>query len=120
MSKLGIKLNLMRLKNAALITVKGKTATKRGVFIPLDDNDIFEGESGAYLSLVAFEANLSDGKTHIVKRSIKREDVEAMTEEQRKSIPIVGDIKPFGMSATAANPEGLEIETSEGSDDLPF
>lgn len=36
-----IKLNLLKFKNACVVTVKGATATKRGVFIPIEDNNIF-------------------------------------------------------------------------------
>lgn len=35
------KLNLLKFLNACIVTVKGNTSTKRGVFIPLDDNNVF-------------------------------------------------------------------------------
>lgn len=120
MSKLGLKLNLLAFKNAAVLNCKGKTATKRCIVIPVEDNDFYETEKGVYCSLVAFEATLSDGKSHLIKPSIKKEVLDKMTDEQRKAIPIVGDIKPFGVvDASIANPDGISIE-AEGSDDLPF
>ena len=36
-----IKLNLLKFKNSCVVTVKGATSTKRGVFIPIEDNNIF-------------------------------------------------------------------------------
>ena len=35
------KLNLLKFKNACLISVKGRTETKKGIFIPIDDNHVF-------------------------------------------------------------------------------
>jgi len=122
MRTLSINLNLLKFKGAGVISLKGKSGVaKRCLVIPVDDNGLFEGEKGVYANLVAFESNLTDGKTHLVKPSLKKEVLEAMTEEQRKAIPVLGDIKPFGtVSAEVSNPEGFMVDSSEGSDDLPF
>ena len=120
MSKLGLRLNLLAFKNAAILNCKGKTSTKRCIVIPVDDNDLYVGEKAVYCNLVAFDANLQDGKTHLIKPSIKKDVWDKMTEEERKAIPIIGDVKPFGVvDAAIANPDGLSVE-AEGSDDLPF
>lgn len=122
MRTLSINLNLLKFKGAGVISLKGKSGvSKRCLVIPVDDNGLFEGENGVYCNLVAFEANLSDGKTHLVKPSIKKEVLENMTEEQRNAIPVLGDIKPFGtVSPEVSNPEGFLVDSNEGSDDLPF
>jgi hypothetical protein len=120
MSKLGLKLNLLAFKSAGVLNCKGKTSTKRCIVIPIDDNDFYESEKSVYCNLVAFEANLNDGKTHLIKPSIKKDVLDKMTEEERKAITIIGDVKPFGVvDAAVANPDGLSV-AEEGSDDLPF
>lgn len=35
------KFNLPKFKNSCIVSVKGKSETKRGVFIPIDDNNLF-------------------------------------------------------------------------------
>lgn len=35
------KFNLLKFKNSCIVSVKGKSETKRGVFIPIDDNNLF-------------------------------------------------------------------------------
>jgi hypothetical protein len=122
MSMLGIKMNFLKFKNAAVIPLKGNSGvSKRCLVIPIEDNDFFETEKGVFSNLVAFEASLSDGKTHLVKPSIKKEVLAAMTDEQRSAIPIIGDIKPFGVvDASISNPDGLGVEETGGTDDLPF
>lgn len=56
MQNFGIKIDLQKLRNAFLRVFKGKTATKRCIVIPIDDNPaIFLGEKGCYLNLTAIE-----------------------------------------------------------------
>jgi hypothetical protein len=106
MSNLTINLNLKSLKNTAIIDIKGKTATKQCLIIPISDNDLFIGEKGVYLNLSAWEnSHLRDGKTHLVKQSFSRNVREAMTEEERRGIPILGDVKPFETDPGAAKSE---------------
>ena len=62
-----IKLNLLKFKNSCFVTVKGATSTKRGVFIPIEDNNIFISADdnlkakGAYIDSTAWEKQ-SPGK----------------------------------------------------------
>ena len=115
---LNINLNLKALKNALIGTVPGKTATKQCICIPIKDNDLFVGEKGVYLNLSAWESNnLRDGKTHLVKQSFSKKVRDAMTDEERKSIPILGDVKPF---ETASGSVKSEATVTPDDDNLPF
>lgn len=35
------KINLLKFKNSCIVEVKGKTTTKRGVFVPITDNNLY-------------------------------------------------------------------------------
>jgi hypothetical protein len=118
MSNFNINLNLKALKNTLIVTVPGKTATKQCVAIPITDNDLFVGEKGIYINLSAWESsNLRDGKTHLVKQSFSKKVRETMTDEERKAIPILGDVKPF---ETTSGSVKSEITIIPANDDLPF
>ena len=55
-NNIGIKINLQALHGAFLKNLTGKTATKRCLIIPVDDNPaMFIGEKGTYLNLVGVE-----------------------------------------------------------------
>ena len=70
MSNQSIKINLKKFRNAALLTIPGRTAKKRCICIPVDDNpEIFVGEKGVYLDLTAIEMKEPGqyGDTHFLK-----------------------------------------------------
>ncbi len=134
------KINLMQLKNACIVSVKGNTTTKQGVFIPIVDNDIFiprdEGGApkGAYLDIKIWE-NRQPGKfgdTHAIRPSISQKAREAMGEEQYreavKALPYIGNLRPIesngGGSAPQQQPQAIPTAEAEpdagGNDDLPF
>lgn len=61
------KLNLLKFRNSCIVTVKGNSSTKRGIFIPIDDNNLFISADenlkakGAYVDFNAWE-NQQPGK----------------------------------------------------------
>ena len=119
-----ISINLSRLAGAVFTNLKGKTATKRCLVIPIDDAGLYAGEKGIYLDLVAYEQrDAKYGNTHLVKRSISKAEREAMTEEQRRAVPILGDmkeLKPVAMQSTMEM-QGAQFVSDDGTvDDLPF
>lgn len=133
MERVSINLNLFKLKNTGITELQGKSgAKKRCLIIPIDDNDLFTTEKGVYLNLIAFPNDKVEGQTHIVKQSFNKERREAMTEEEKNSLPILGGIQkpkeatpkdgetystPTQYDASLAAPE----EQAHGSiDDLPF
>lgn len=121
------KLNLLKFLNACIVTVKGNTSTKRGVFIPLDDNNVFVSADenmkprGAYIDFIAFE-NQQPGKygdTHSLRQSLAKEVRERMTDEELKAVPYIGNMKPYEIPNAARTVEAPQATVDEGND-LPF
>lgn len=120
----GIRIDLLKLKGAFMRNLQGRNATKKCIIIPVDDCDgMFLGEKGCYLNMTAIE--MQDPKysdTHCIKPDIPKEQREAMTEEQRNAIPILG-----GLHAIERQPQQMAVSTTIGADafapddeDLPF
>lgn len=109
-----ISVNLQKLKNVGLVTVNGKTGKKRCVCIPVDDNpEIYVGAKGIYLGLVAIERKEMNehNETHIIKGNLPKEVRDAMSEEERKGLPIIGSVRAMGQAAP-------QVQTED--EDLPF
>lgn len=120
----GIKIDLLKLKGAFMRNLQGKSATKKCIIIPVDDCDgMFLGEKGCYLNMTAIEMqNPQYTDTHCIKPDIPKEQREAMSEEQRNAIPIIG-----GLHAIERLPQQMSVNTTIGADafspddeDLPF
>ncbi len=120
----GIRIDLLKLKGAFMRNLQGRNATKKCIIIPVDECDgMFLGEKGCYLNMTAIE--MQDPKysdTHCIKPDIPKEQREAMTEEQRNAIPILG-----GLHAIERQPQQMAVSTTIGADafapddeDLPF
>ena len=83
---------------------------------------MYLGEKGCYLNLTAnAQDNLQYGNSHFVRGDIPRELYDQMTEEQRKSFPILGNMKPIlpkqqQVSATIS----MDSPEDQQQDDLPF
>lgn len=92
MANYNLKLDLSKLQGFGKITLQGKSGqAKRCVVIPLEDNQIFEGEKGTYLDLVCIATPNSDYGSHMVTLSSTKEERESGVRK-----PIVGNLKPFG------------------------
>ncbi|RNC66445.1 hypothetical protein D7D25_02915 [Proteiniphilum sp. X52] len=120
MSNLSIKINLMRVPGASLLKLKGKREVKECLVIPVEDSGLYVGEKGVYLNLTAIEyreQKYSD--SHFVKMSVEREVYDALTEEERNAIPIVGGLRPIIPKPMKAEGE-MDIQDAEYVDDLPF
>lgn len=124
MSNQAINLKLTALKSAGkarLTNPKGETVDC--LIIPIKDNHLYESERGdIYLSLTAWENDkLKDGKTHLIKQSFDKEVRERMSEEEKKSIPILGDMKPIGQEKREMPTYSVEQPAASHNDgDLPF
>jgi hypothetical protein len=118
-----IRIDLLKLNGAFMRNMTGKTATKRCLIIPVDDNpSVFLGEKGCYLNMVAYETdNQQYGDTHFVRGDLPKELRERMTDEQRKTVPILGNMRPI-------KPQQMQVQGSvnmdapgdQQQDDLPF
>lgn len=122
MANYSIKANLLKVQGAFVTNLKGKTATKRCLVIPVDESGMFLGEKGCYLNMAAIEMNESRyGDTHCVKVSLPKDTVENMTEEERKAIPILGGMHPLQSQAQQMPVRGqLDATVVMNEDDLPF
>lgn len=125
MANFNIKLDLRKLAGAFVTDFKGRTETKRCLVIPIDDAALYEGASGIYLDLTAMEMReprYSD--THCVKQQFGKDAYKAMTEEQRKAIPILGGMREFAQPKQAvptyAPPLSQAAPGDGQKDDLPF
>jgi len=117
-----VRIDLAKLQGATLMNIKGKTATKRCLLIPVDDADLFVGEKGVYLDAVAWEQREQKyDSTHCVKQSFPKSKMDAMTEEQRRQLPILGSLKPMQQQGGMQPSDTYEATTiAENADDLPF
>ena len=118
----GIKVDLQKLQNAFLRNFTGRTATKRCICIPIDDNpSIFLGEKGCYLSMTAVEvSNPQYGDTHFLKPDLPKEVREHMTQEQRDALPIIGNMRPLVKGQPISQTVSSEQPETDPQDDLPF
>lgn len=124
------KLDLLKFKNACVTEIKGKTSTKKGIFIPIEDNEIFltTGMSGkpksAYFDLVIFEGREPSkfGETHVMKRSLSKEARSKMSDEEKRAMPIFGNMKPmeFNNATHVVEAPVAQSTKKEDDDSLPF
>lgn len=123
MTNYGIKIDLQKLKNTFLRKFTGKTATKTCLCIPLEDNPmIFLGDKGCYMNLMARETERSQyGDTHYIVASLPKEVYDKLTDDERKSFPIMGNMRPV-QSKQLDNVPTTDTTKPEGEpdDDLPF
>ena len=110
------------------VTVKGATSTKRGVFIPIEDNNIFISADdnlkakGAYIDSTAWENQSPNkyGDTHSIRQSLAKEVRERMTEDELKSVPYIGNMKPYEVQNASSSVNAPTAQVDENLDDLPF
>ena len=122
MSNISIKINLRQLKSAVR-TMKSASGEIECLIIPINQNHLIKGEKGIYIDMQAYELKekKADRKdTHLIKQGFPKEVFDAMSDEEKKATPILGNLVVWGYSEPA--PVNVEIdETQPGeSDDLPF
>lgn len=124
MGRISGKINLAALKNAAIIT-SGQNKDVDCIIIPIAQNHLFRSDKGAvYLDLIGFEtpADKRKGKdTHLVKQSLSKDVQDAMSEEEKKAMPILGNFIDWSQ-ADGGNSNSVEqgAKIAEGLEDLPF
>lgn len=111
-----LRIALTKIKGAKVMDIEGKTCTKRCVVIPIDSEegtvqDSYEGKmdglpttkflNDVYLNLTAFEFKEKKyGQSHGIKASFSKKKLERTTEEELKSMPFVGNMKPWVVNAS--------------------
>lgn len=123
MANFSIKADLLKLKGACLTNIKGRTQTKRCVVIPVDDAELFVGEKGVYLNMVAMEMQEPKfGDTHYIKVSVDKDRYNSMTEAERKQQPILGGMRILERNTLQpmAPMSTLDGSSFVDDNDLPF
>lgn len=122
------KLDFLKFKNSCVISVKGKTGEKKGVFVPIEDNGLFvttdenNKAKGAYFNFAVFE-NKQVGKygdTHMIKQSIGKDARSKMSDEEKRAMPIFGNMKPMEFNNSSQTVESPVAPSAQEEDDLPF
>ena len=122
-----IKIDLTAFSGAGKITLTGKDGKqKKCLVIPIEENHLYEGEKGIYADFIAWEMKekKENGATHLVKQSFPKEVREAMSEEEKRALPIFGDLRDAMTEKkemeTYSVPAQAGYATEPPVDDLPF
>ena len=76
-------------------------AGSKVLIIPIEENKIVETEKGGlYFNFIAFPSDKIKDMTHSIKQSFKKEDREAMSEEEKKSQPFFGNLRTGDLAPT--------------------
>lgn len=110
MSNFTGKINLLKLKKSCVMALKGKESYVKCVVIPIEENQIYITEDdrhqakGAYLDFMAYEnQNSQYGDTHSLRQTYPKEVRERMTDDEKKKIPYIGNLRPFVPQNAAAS-----------------
>ena len=114
MSNYNLSIALTKLKGAKVMEIEGKTCKKLCVVIPIDNDegtvvDSYEGKvdglptikplNDVQLHLSAFQFKEQRyGQSHGLKASFSRKRLERMTEDEIRSMPFVGHMKPWALA----------------------
>lgn len=120
-------INLLKLKNACVITVTGRSEKKKGIFIPIQENDLYVSldeslkPKSITLSIAswALKEKGQYGDTHLLKQNFSKEFREQMSEEELRNTPILGNMRPMEKADAVSNVSSTEVQVPE-QDDLPF
>jgi len=98
MANYNFRLDLSKLSGFGKITLTGKSGKpKRCLVIPIEENQIFEGEKGCYLDIACFETPGNEYGTHrCVRSKSKAEQEQEKQTGERITTPILGNLKEFG------------------------
>lgn len=128
MDNFNAKLNLLKLKRAGVMQIQGRGEVLRCLVIPIEENNIFVSTDdnnrpkAAYLDLTAWALqNPKYDETHMIKQSLPKEVREKMTDEEKKSMPILGGMRPVSFEVqNAATTCDAPFAQTQNLDDLPF
>ena len=124
-----LKIDIKKLNKAFVRSIQGKNATVDCICIPI--TEFYAGKNGeAYCNIEIVERKNGAGQygdTHFAKQQLEKESYKALTEEQRKNIPILGSFQPskFGNVETVVAEEVRATPTTHTTtpptfDDIPF
>ncbi len=118
MTNYSLNLNLVKLPGAQYV----KREDGR-VCIAIPTSTLFVTEKGCYLNLAIWEQANQQYSSHLVKQSFSKEYNAKLTDEQRRAIPIIGNMKPMVASVTTTSATALETppltQTTQSTNDQP-
>lgn len=118
MTNYNIKLDLSKLCKTTTMDIQGKTGKVKCVVIPVEENGIFLSDKtgNIYLDFTAYERKEeSFGQTHFIKQRVGGAKWKAMTDEERKNIPICGSLAPTSHSDNGYQDNTPQPSTSQSS-----
>jgi hypothetical protein len=116
------KIDIKKLNRAFVHPVQGKDAKVECVCIPVDE--FYKGKNGELYCNLQLQERKEIGQygdTHFVKQSLEKESYAKLTDEQKKTIPILGSFQPSKFNNTNDAPaQTAPTPTKTESDTLPF
>ncbi len=95
MANFTASLELTKLKGAFVQDVKGQTSIKKCLVIPIEDSGLtLFKDDRVFFNFRATEQQQNNyGNSHSIKQQISKEAYKAMSDDERKSIPYIGNMK---------------------------
>jgi len=119
-----LSIDVCKLKNSGVGTIKGK----RCIIVPVDDNHIEERNGRFTIRATMWERTNREtgepqpgqyGDSHYLRFNVSKEVREAMTDEERRQLPYIGNAYP--MQLTDEEPaRHVDVKDEEVGEDLPF
>lgn len=112
---------LTKLPQSIILEKKGKSGIIRGVFLPIEGNNLLEKDGAVYMNVSVLVREEQDqyGQNGFISKALpsevykeKKDDADWVKEQQ----PILGNIKDW----TSSSASGGSVESYEEEDTLPF
>lgn len=123
-----LKIDIKKLNRSFVHAIQGKTEKVECLCIPV--TEFYRGKNGElYCTFGITEKQTvgTYGDTHFAKQQLEKDSYNKLTDEQKKNIPIIGNMQPskFGNTPkTEQVQDAVILPTSEpaqqSTDDLPF
>ena len=122
-----LKINVKALNRAFVHAIQGKTEKVECLCIPV--SEFYKGKNGELYCTIGITERQTPGTygdTHFAKQQLEKESYSKLTDEQKKSIPIIGNMQPskFGNTQKVEQVQDAVIlppsEPTQSADDLPF
>ena len=112
---------LTKLPQSIIIEKQGKSGMIRGIFLPIDGNNLTEKDGAVYMDVRVTVREEADqyGQNGFISKGIPSEVYKSLKDTPdalKAAQPILGNIKDFSASAATGTP----VETVSDDDDLPF
>lgn len=111
---------LTKLPQSIIIEKQGKTGMIRGIFLPIDGNNLTEKDGAVYMDVRVTVREEADqyGQNGFISKGIPSDVYKSLKDNPdvlKAAQPILGNIKDFSAAANTA-----PVETVSDDDDLPF